>query len=102
MNNNVKKVIFSKNYGGYLSPIYFTYYLFFPTAPTFKESLTYIEKEEMPIFLVDSLEYVARTSIVKESEGTDELILEIIESLTINSEKLIILEMVLRSITRRN
>ena len=60
---------------------------FFPTAPTFKESLTYIEKEEMPIFLVDSLEYVARTSIVKESEGTDELILEIIESLTINSEK---------------
>ena len=60
---------------------------FFPTAQEFEETLSYIEKEEIPIFLVDSLEYIARTSIVKESETTEELILEVIESLTIGSEK---------------
>ncbi len=59
----------------------------FPTTPIVEESLTYISKEEIPIFLVDNLEYIARTSIVKESETTEELILEIIESLTIKSEK---------------
>lgn len=60
---------------------------FFPTTTPIEESLSYIEKQEMPIFLVDSLEYIARTSIVQESETTEELILEVIESLTINSEK---------------
>ena len=60
---------------------------FFPSTTPIEESLSYIEKQEMPIFLVDSLEYIARTSIVKKSEETDDLILEIIESLTINSEK---------------
>ncbi len=60
---------------------------FFPTTTPIEESLSYIEKQEMPIFLVDSLEYIARTSIVKESGNTNDLILEVIESLTINSEK---------------
>ena len=60
---------------------------FFPTTMPIEESLSYIEKQEMPIFLVDSLEYIARTSIVQESKTTDELILEVIESLTIGSEK---------------
>ena len=60
---------------------------FFPTTTPIEESLSYIEKQEMPIFLVDSLEYIARTSIVQESKTTDELILEVIESLTIDSEK---------------
>lgn len=60
---------------------------FFPTTTPIEESLSYIEKQEMPIFLVDSLEYIARTSIVQESKTTDELILEVIESLTIGSEK---------------
>ena len=60
---------------------------FFPTTTPIEESLSYIEKQEMPIFLVDSLEYIARTTIVQESENTNHLILEVIESLTINSEK---------------
>ena len=60
---------------------------FFPTTSEFKETLSYIEKEEIPIFLVDSMEYIARTSIVKESETTEELIEEVINSLTIGSEK---------------
>ena len=60
---------------------------FFPTTTPIEESLSYIEKEEIPIFLVDSLEYIARTSIVKNSESTEELILEVIASLTIGSEK---------------
>ena len=60
---------------------------FFPTTTPIEESLSYIEKEEIPIFLVDSLEYIARTSIVKNSESTEELILEVIDSLTIGSEK---------------
>lgn len=60
---------------------------FFPTTSEFEESLSYIEKEEIPIFLVDSLEYIARTSIIKESQTTEDLILEIISSLTIESTK---------------
>ena len=60
---------------------------FFPTTTPIEESLSYIEKEEIPIFLVDSLEYIARTSIVKNSESTEELIIEVIASLTIGSEK---------------
>lgn len=60
---------------------------FFPTTPSISESLSYIEKEEMPIFLVDNIEYIARTSIVKNSDNTDDLIKEVIESLTIGSNK---------------
>lgn len=60
---------------------------FFPTIPSISESLSYIEKEEMPIFLVDNMEYIARTSIVKNSDNTDDLIKEVIESLTIGSNK---------------
>ncbi len=60
---------------------------FFPTSPQISESLSYIEKEEMPIFLVDSMEYIARTTIVKESDNTIDLIKEIIDSLTIDSKK---------------
>ena len=60
---------------------------FFPTTPSISESLSYIEKEEMPIFLVDNMEYIARTSIVKNSDNTDDLIKEVIESLTIGSNK---------------
>lgn len=60
---------------------------FFPTTTPIKESLSYIEKDEMPIFLMDSMEYIARTSIVKNSTDAEELILEVIDSLTINSKK---------------
>lgn len=60
---------------------------FFPTRPSISESLSYIEKEEMPIFLVDNMDYIARTSIVKNSDNTTDLIKEVIESLTIGSTK---------------
>lgn len=60
---------------------------FFPTSTPIEESLSYIEKQEMPIFLVDSLEYIARTSIVQESDELESKILEIIETLTVESEK---------------
>ena len=60
---------------------------FFPTNPQISESLSYIEKEEIPIFLVDNMEYIARTTIIKDSNNTIDLIKEIIASLTINSAK---------------
>ena len=60
---------------------------FFPTNSKISESLSYIEKEEIPIFLVDNMEYIARTTIVKESDNTIDLIKEIIDSLTIDSKK---------------
>lgn len=60
---------------------------FFPTSNNISESLSYIEKDEMPIFLVDSMDYIARTTIVKDSDTTEKQILEIIETLTIGSKK---------------
>lgn len=61
---------------------------FFPSSDvTIKEHLSYIKKDEMPIFLVDNSNYVARTSIVKSSETINEQIKEIIETLIINSKK---------------
>lgn len=61
---------------------------FFPSNDTMiKEHLSYIEKDEMPIFLVDNSDYVARTSIVKSSNNTEEQIKEIVEALTKNSKK---------------
>lgn len=61
---------------------------FFPSNDTvIKEHLSYITKEEMPIFLVDNSDYVARTSIVKNSSETIEQIKEIIEALTKNTKK---------------
>ena len=66
--------------------IFFIVYLF-PTNNNIKESLSYIKKEEMPIFLVDHLDYVARTTIIKDNESIYDLIDEIIETLTIGSKK---------------
>ena len=61
---------------------------FFPNNDTvIKEHLNYIEKDEMPIFLVDNSDYVARTSIVKNSSETIEQIKELIEALTKNTKK---------------
>ena len=61
---------------------------FFPSNDTIiKEHLSYITKDEMPIFLVDNKDYVARTSIVKNSSETIEQIKEIIEALTKNTKK---------------
>lgn len=61
---------------------------FFPNNDvTIKEHLSYIKNDEMPIFLVDDKDYVARTSIVKSSKNINDQIKEIIETLTINSQK---------------
>ena len=61
---------------------------FFPSNDTvIKEHLSYITKEEMPIFLVDNKNYVARTSFVKNSSETIEQTKEIIEALTKNTKK---------------
>lgn len=61
---------------------------FFPSNDTvIKEHLSYITKEEMPIFLVDNKDYVARTSIVKNSSETIQQTKEIIEALTKNTKK---------------
>ena len=60
---------------------------FFPTSNvTTQESLSMITKEEMPIFLVDDKNYVARSSIVKNSEDVIEQIKEIIKTLTIGTK----------------
>lgn len=61
---------------------------FFPNNDTIiKEHLNYIKRDEMPIFLIDNSNYVARTSIVKSSKNINEQIKEIIETLTNNSKK---------------
>ena len=59
----------------------------FPTANDIQESLSYIEAEELPIFLIDKMDFVARTSVVKSKSETMELITEIIETLTIDSPR---------------
>ena len=60
---------------------------FFPTTNNIRESLNYIEKDEMPIFLVDQMDYIARTTIVKDSNTLENQILEIVETLTVDSKK---------------
>lgn len=61
---------------------------FFPNNDvSIKEHLSYIKNDEMPIFLIDNKDYVARTSIVKSSKNINDQIKEIIETLTINSQK---------------
>lgn len=60
---------------------------FFPSNDEINESLSYINAEELPIFLIDHMEYVARTSIVKNAQNEEEMIKEIIEALTIGSSK---------------
>ena len=52
---------------------------FFPTTNNISESLNYIEKDEMPIFLVDQMDYIARTTIVKDSNTLENQILEIVK-----------------------
>lgn len=61
---------------------------FFPNDTyEIEENLTYIENTEMPIFLIDKNNYVARTSIIKNKEKTEDIITEIIDALTIDGSK---------------
>ncbi len=61
---------------------------FFPTEDEFiEESVTYIDSIEMPIFLLDKNNYVARTTIVKNKEETLDIIKEIVDALTIGGSK---------------
>ena len=61
---------------------------FFPKNDNhISESLTYVKTTEMPIFLVDKNNYVARTTIIKNSSDIEDMIKEIIDSLTIEGKK---------------
>lgn len=61
---------------------------FFPSNENnINQSLSYISKDEMPIFLIDNQNYVARTSIIKDSNNDEDQIKEIIESLTKGTKK---------------
>ena len=61
---------------------------FFPKNDSYiNESLSYVETTDMPIFLIDNNNYVARTTIVKNTESQKDTIKEVIESLTIDSNK---------------
>ncbi len=60
---------------------------FFPNKDYLEESISYVKEVEMPIFLIDKNDYVARTSIVKNKEEINDIIKEIIIALTIGGEK---------------
>ncbi len=62
-------------------------YLFPSKSNITYEHLNYIEKEEMPIFLIDKSNYVARCTIAKESDDILDKVKEIIEALTKNTKK---------------
>lgn len=62
-------------------------YLFPSKDVTINKHLTYLKQEHTPIFLIDKNNYVARSTIIKTSENTIDLIKEVIEALTINSNK---------------
>lgn len=52
-----------------------------------KESLSYIDVETTPIYLIDSNEYVARTNILKTEKDSVKLAKEILYSLIIGNQK---------------
>ena len=62
-------------------------YLFPNNENTTYEHLSYTQKEEMPIFLIDSSNYVARCTISKESTTIIDEVKEKIEALTKNTKK---------------
>ena len=59
----------------------------FPTTPKINEELSYIKYNEMPVFLLDNNNYVAKSTIIKENNEIEKNIEEIIMALTINSKK---------------
>ena len=76
---------------------------FFPKNDSYiNESLSYVETLDMPIFLIDNNNYVARTTIVKDSEKQQDLVKEVIESLTINSNKSLYIPNNFRAIIPKN
>ncbi|MBE6140800.1 MAG: hypothetical protein E7172_04630 [Firmicutes bacterium] len=84
----IKKYAFKKIILATLVLIILLLIYFFPNKEIeYQESLTYIEKNDMPIFLLDANNYVSRTTIFKTKENHLDLIPEIIEALTINGPK---------------
>ena len=84
----IKKAAFKKIFLASLALLILLIIYFFPEKDTFiEESITYVEQMEMPIFLIDQNDYVARTSIVKNKEKTEEIIKEIVDALTIGGSK---------------
>lgn len=62
-------------------------YLFPTNNYEIKTHISYIKKDEMPIFLIDNANFVARSSIIKNSSELEEMIKDIIETLTKDSKK---------------
>lgn len=84
----LKKAAFKKIFLASLALIILLIIYFFPEKESYiDETITYIDQIEMPIFLIDKNDYVARTTIVKNKEKTEEIILEIIDALTIGGSK---------------
>lgn len=62
-------------------------YLFPTNNYEIKTHISYTKKDEMPIFLIDNANFVARSSIIKNSSELEEMIKDIIETLTKDSKK---------------
>lgn len=62
-------------------------YLFPTSNYEIKTHISYTKKDEMPIFLIDNANFVARSSIIKNSSELEEMIKDIIETLTKDSKK---------------
>lgn len=60
----------------------------FPTNETYNinTTLTYIEPETLPIYLIDQNDLVSRFEIIKTSESIDDIVKEVIDNLTIDNE----------------
>lgn len=62
-------------------------YLFPTNNYEIKTHISYTKKDEMPIFLIDNANFVARSNIIKNSSELEEMIKDIIETLTKDSKK---------------
>ena len=82
----LKKLAFKKIIIVSLSFIVLLLIYFFPTTDNYNinTTLTYIEPETLPIYLVDQNDLVSRFEVIKTSETTEDLVKEVIENLTID------------------
>jgi len=82
----LKKLAFKKIIIVSLSFIVLLLIYFFPTTDNYNinTTLTYIEPETLPIYLVDQNDLVSRFEVIKTSETTKDLVKEVIENLTID------------------
>lgn len=79
----LKKMAFKKIIIVSLSFVVLLLIYFFPTTDNYKinSTLSYIDPETLPIYLVDHNDFVSRFEIIKTSENIDDLVNEVIENL---------------------